>query len=134
MGWHTAQTSGAVERENVRINRVDFSFVKPRGTWFSVIQSAEWRGEGASAVPTSPTGKHARDPPLPPQPAAEASQGTVLVTAGRLVALVGAGGRGGEGLPARGVPWSEPRGQHRGGGSLSDAARGSHAHVTPAYL
>lgn len=62
MGGHTAETCGAVERENVRINRVDFSFVKPRDTWFSVIQSAEWQGEGASAVPTSPAGKHARDP------------------------------------------------------------------------
>lgn len=93
-----------MERENVRINRVDFSFVEPRDTWFSVIQSAEWRGEGASAVPTSPAGKHAQDPPLPPQPAAEASQGTVLVTAGRLVALVGAGRRGGGGAAGQGRP------------------------------
>lgn len=83
---------------------VDFSFVKPRDTWFLVNQSAEGRGEGASAAPTSPTGKHAPDTPAPPQRAAEASEGTVLASAGRLVAQVGAGGRGGRGCQPRESP------------------------------
>lgn len=104
---------------------VDFSFVKPRDTWFLVIQSAEWRG--ASRPPPLASTQHAPDTPQRELHShLQGSSWPWLAPAD----MVG-------GAASQGVPWSKPRGQHRGGGSLLDAALGPHAHVTsrtPAYL
>lgn len=104
---------------------VDFSFVKPRDTWFLVIQSAEWRG--ASRPPPLASTQHAPDTPQRELHLhLQGSSWPWLAPAD----MVG-------GAASQGVPWSKPRGQHRGGGSLLDAALGPHAHVTsrtPAYL